>query len=109
MATGIKSVSPSRVGRYYHLECPRYLRYSSTARADRATEGVPSIPFDSRPVHRAVLDAGYVWEDMRADANPPDPCRIQWVTDLSGSKAHRYNTNRSPAMPAVLAVMQPGT
>jgi DNA replication ATP-dependent helicase Dna2 len=33
------------------------------------SEGVPSTPFETRPVNRAVLDAGYRWEE-RALAGP---------------------------------------
>ncbi len=64
-----KHISPSRVGRYFHLECPRYLRYSSTPTRALKEEGVPRAPWETRPVHRAVLDAGYQWEE-RALAGP---------------------------------------
>ncbi len=64
-----KYISPSRVGRYFHLECERYLRYSSTPSSALVHEGVPRTPWETRPVNRAVLDTGYQWEE-RALAGP---------------------------------------
>jgi len=64
-----KHISPSRVGRYFFLECPRFLRFSSTPSDALDREGVPRAPWETRPVNRAVLDAGYEWEE-RALAGP---------------------------------------
>jgi DNA replication ATP-dependent helicase/nuclease Dna2 len=59
-----KFVSPSRIARFYFHECERYLRYSSTPRADRAAEGIPPTPYDTSPVTHAILDGGYAWEEQ---------------------------------------------
>lgn len=56
------NVSPSRLGRYYFLECERFLRYDATPRERRAEEGVPPRDFDTSPVTRAVLETGAAWE-----------------------------------------------
>jgi DNA replication ATP-dependent helicase Dna2 len=58
-----KFVSPSRIARFYFHECERYLRYSSTPRADRTAEGIPPTPYDTSPVTHAILDGGYAWEE----------------------------------------------
>ena len=62
--SGPRFVSPSRIARYYFLECERFLRYSSTPSADRRRSPVPDTPFETRPVDRAVLERGYVWEEQ---------------------------------------------
>jgi DNA replication ATP-dependent helicase Dna2 len=67
--TSAKQISPSRVGRYFHLECLRFLRYSSTPKQALVAEDVPAAPYETRPVQRAVLDTGYQWEE-RALAGP---------------------------------------
>src|SRR6266511_4001899 len=59
-----KYISPSRIARFYFHECERYLRYSSTPRADRAAEGIPPTPYDTSPVTHAILDGGYAWEEQ---------------------------------------------
>ena len=64
-----KQLSPSRVGRYFHLECRRFLRYNAVQKPALALEGVPKAPFETRPVARAVMDTGYIWEE-RALAGP---------------------------------------
>lgn len=78
-STRTKFISPSRVARFYFHECERYLRYSSTPSAERAAEGIPSTPFDTRPVTQAILESGYAWEEEvlatrlgdRAEVAPP--------------------------------------
>jgi len=80
-----KHVSPSRVGRYFFLECSRFLRYSSTPSEALTTEGVPRAPWETRPVNRAVLDAGYEWEE-RALAGP-----LSGVAEVAPPSAERPN------------------
>src|SRR5947209_4767471 len=70
-----KLVSPSRIARYYFHECERFLRYTSTPTSLRAVEGVPRAPHETSPVTRAVLDAGYAWEE-------------QVIRDVLGSQVH---------------------
>jgi len=59
-----KLVSPSRIARYYYLECERYLRYTSTPREDWTAEGIPPRDIDTSPVTAAILESGYVWEEQ---------------------------------------------
>ena len=59
-----KVVSPSRIARYYFHECERFLRYSSTPVHLRSVEGVPAPAADLRPVTRAILEGGFVWEEQ---------------------------------------------
>src|SRR5450759_4944995 len=58
-----KYISPSRLGRFFYLECERFLRYSSTPRESRRSEGVPAASHATRPVHQAVLEGGFEWEE----------------------------------------------
>jgi hypothetical protein len=55
-------LSPSRIARYYYLECDRYLRFMAVPSEGRAAEGIPKPESDYSPVTRAVLTGGYVWE-----------------------------------------------
>src|SRR4051794_33152031 len=59
----MKYVSPSGLARFYFQECERFLRYSATARADLALDGVPATPHETNPVSRAILERGYEWEE----------------------------------------------
>jgi hypothetical protein len=59
----MKYVSPSGFARFYFQECERFLRYSATAKADLAAEGVPASPYETNPVSRAILERGYEWEE----------------------------------------------
>jgi hypothetical protein len=54
---------PSNIARYFFHDCDRFLRFSSTRSALAAAQGVPTSGFDTSPVMRAVLDAGYGWEE----------------------------------------------
>jgi DNA replication ATP-dependent helicase Dna2 len=60
---GMKYLSPSGLARFYFQECDRFLRYSATAKADLAAEGVPATPHETNPVSRAILERGYEWEE----------------------------------------------
>ena len=71
-----KQLSPSRVGRYFHLECLRFLRYSATPSHLRAAEGVPKEPWVQRPVMRAVLEGGYAWEERALQDHMGDAVEI---------------------------------
>ncbi len=64
-----KQLSPSRVGRYFHLECKRFLRYDAVQSVALRAEGVPKKPYETRPVARAVMETGYIWEE-KALAGP---------------------------------------
>ncbi len=44
-----KFISPSRIARFYYLECERYLRYGSVTKGARGEEGVPDPPYDTEP------------------------------------------------------------
>ncbi|MFC2177498.1 hypothetical protein ACFLRH_03685, partial [Actinomycetota bacterium] len=55
-------LSPSRIARYYFLECDRFLRYMSVPGARRQEEGIPPVEHDFSPVTQAVLDGGMEWE-----------------------------------------------
>lgn len=56
------ALSPSRIARYYFLECDRYLRYMAVPRERRREESIPKVAYDYSPVTRAVLEGGYAWE-----------------------------------------------
>lgn len=55
-------LSPSRIARYYFLECDRFLRYMAVPRERRREEGIPRMEPDYSPVAQAVLDGGHDWE-----------------------------------------------
>ena len=52
-------LSPSRIARYYHFACDRFLRYAATPGGLREHEGIPRPPKEGNPVARAVLEGGY--------------------------------------------------
>jgi hypothetical protein len=56
------ALSPSRIARYYFLECDRFLRFMSVPRERRKEEGIPKMEPDYSPVAQAVLEGGYDWE-----------------------------------------------
>jgi DNA replication ATP-dependent helicase/nuclease Dna2 len=62
-----KYVSPSRLARFYYLECERYLRFTSVTKDAREREGVPDPPYDTSPVTQAILDTGEKWEEEVVD------------------------------------------
>jgi hypothetical protein len=62
--TSPKYVSPHRLARFYFHECERYLRFSSTPRAEREVEGIPSQSWHVQPVTAAILEGGYIWEEQ---------------------------------------------
>lgn len=103
-----KAISPSRVGRYYHLECPRYLRYSSTPSASKKAEGVPSKPWETRPVNRAVLDAGYVWEERALDGPLADVALVADPQRDRPDAPPRERTHSIEATSQLLATAAPG-
>jgi hypothetical protein len=55
-------LSPSRIARYYFLECDRYLRFMAVPGSRRQEEGIPKLDYDYSPVTQAVLQGGYDWE-----------------------------------------------
>lgn len=57
-------LSPSRIARYYYLECDRFLRYMAVPRERRREEGIPKMESDYSPVARAVLEGGHDWEQV---------------------------------------------
>jgi DNA replication ATP-dependent helicase Dna2 len=67
MGGNLKYVSPSRIARFYFLECERYLRFSSTRGTDRSAEGIPKTPWDTSPVTNAILEGGLAWEEEVLD------------------------------------------
>lgn len=58
-----KTLSPSRLARFYFHECERHLRYGAVTRRERSAEGVPDPPRDHRPVTQAILESGHDWEE----------------------------------------------
>jgi DNA replication ATP-dependent helicase/nuclease Dna2 len=79
-----KYVSPSRLARFYYLECERYLRFTSVIKDAREREGVPDPFYDTSPVTQAILETGEKWEEEvietmlrdavhQADAEPDTP------------------------------------
>ena len=88
------NLSPSRIARYYHFGCDRFLRYAATPGSHRQTDGVPKPPQDGNPVARAVLEGGYAWEDRLLDEHlaarihvaPGDPAHrrdLAWTVEES--------------------------
>lgn len=57
------SLSPSRLARYFFHDCDRHLRFFATPSSRRKADGLPSRPHEESPVTRAILDAGYEWEE----------------------------------------------
>jgi len=57
------NISPSRIARYFYHECERYLVYQATPSDEKASKNIPSSPYDHSPVTRAMLEAGYKWEE----------------------------------------------
>lgn len=58
------ALSPSRIARYYFLECDRYLRFMAVPGGRRREEGIPKVEHDYSPVTEAVLQGGYEWEQQ---------------------------------------------
>ncbi|MAB89515.1 MAG: ATP-dependent helicase [Planctomycetes bacterium] len=61
------NLSPSRIARYFHFDCDRFLRYAATPGKARSDEGVPRPAKEGNPVARAILEGGYDWEDRLLD------------------------------------------
>ncbi|MEQ8226372.1 MAG: Dna2/Cas4 domain-containing protein, partial [Candidatus Eremiobacterota bacterium] len=60
-------ISPSRIARYFYHECERYLVYQATPAEERRVKNIPSSPYDQSPVTKAMLEAGYKWEEKVVD------------------------------------------
>jgi hypothetical protein len=71
-----KYVSPHRIARFYFHECERYLRYSSTPKAQRKGDGVPDRNWHTQPVTAAILEGGYVWEEEVVRDHLAGPVRM---------------------------------
>lgn len=56
-------VSPSGIGRYFFLDCDRFLRYSASPPAERQADGIPDRGFDASPLMQEVLESGLRWEE----------------------------------------------
>jgi len=104
--SGPKFVSPSRIARYYFLECERFLRYSSTPSSDRRAESIPSAAFETRPVDRAVLERGYLWEERALSELLGDTVHI--ADDATGSTRVRDRAHSADRTNALLATLEPG-
>jgi hypothetical protein len=57
------NLSPSLIGRFFYHDCERHLRYHATPEQERVKAGIPAAAIDTRPVTRALLDAGIRWEE----------------------------------------------
>lgn len=57
-------VSPSKLARFFFLECERFLRYSATPSAQRPNQGVPEKVERPSAVTEAILEGGYEWEEQ---------------------------------------------
>ena len=104
--TGPRFVSPSRIARYYYLECERFLRYSSTSSADRLQEAIPDTPFETRPVDRAVLERGYVWEENALAGYLGASVHV--ADDATGKTRVRDRTHSTGQTAALLASINAG-
>ncbi|MEQ8189010.1 MAG: AAA domain-containing protein [Candidatus Eremiobacterota bacterium] len=58
------NISPSRIARYFYHECERYLLYEATPSEEKNKKNIPSSPYDHSPVTKAMLEAGYKWEEQ---------------------------------------------
>src|SRR5438552_1248668 len=101
-----KFISPSRVARFYFHECERYLRYSSTPRADRATEGIASTPYDTSPVTHAILDGGYEWEEQVLGTYLTG--RVHIAPESEPGQAVRDRVATAEKSKELLSTLQPG-
>ncbi len=57
------NISPSRIARYFYHECERYLVYEATPSEEKKRKNIPPSPYDHSPVTKAMLEAGYKWEE----------------------------------------------
>lgn len=64
MSEGPLYVSPSKLARFFFLECERFLRYSATPSAQRPSQGVPEKVERPSVVTEAILEGGYEWEEQ---------------------------------------------
>jgi hypothetical protein len=101
-----KFISPSRVARYYFHECERYLRYSSTPRADRAAEGIAPTPYETSPVTHAILDGGYEWEEQVIGTHLTG--RVHLAPESEPGQAVRDRVLTAERSKDLLSTLQPG-
>lgn len=57
------NLAPSRLARYYFMECDRFLPYDAATTDTRRTEGLRRRAPDRSPVTRAILESGAAWEE----------------------------------------------
>lgn len=57
-------LTPSGIGRYFALDCDRFLRYSAAPPGERQAAGIPERDFDASPLMKDVLESGLRWEEQ---------------------------------------------
>jgi hypothetical protein len=55
-------LSPSKIARYFFLDCERFLSWTQIPKDERKKYSVPAPPYDHSPVTLALSNRGYEWE-----------------------------------------------
>src|SRR4051812_30851557 len=56
-------LSPSTLARYFFQDCARFLKFRTATKEIRKRDGIPTQPFDTSAVMKALQDRGATWEE----------------------------------------------
>jgi len=100
-----KFVSPSRLARFYYLECERYLRFTSVTKNARKDEGVPDPPYETSPVTQAILDTGERWEEEVIETFLEDSAHVAEAPDRTPISERIFDQVRAREL---ITTIEPG-